>query len=1120
MSEPGSDEWRGRQILSAHHELEARAYQRAERLLYSVLGEANQPAPADPLTFAALRLLGESTRKRGDLVGARAIYLQAQQLAAELDLPALESAAVEGLALVARVNDDVPLAVDLFQKAARLARRAGDEPGKAAVLSNLGNLLRDVGRLEEAEGVLREALDCPDLRPGVRAVMEDNLAQVLAADGRVAEAISLNERAADHFGAEHMWSDRYLALRNLSTFLDMNGEAGRSSKAFAEAHALMNRMAADAIDPEHYEEYPERVRQIEAETVRRLSERAQEDTPVWLEIGAAALLGDQLMDEGEWRYEAADYDGAERALLQAVAHWEHLGAIHNVARVHRSLGMLYTEVGQPQRAVAHLLTARRTAARLGDARLEYGACLNLCRLTIDSADPFSELDTTELISRARALLPIASQQLLEESATRPEEGEAADQELAEFAMDYGVPDSLDASVLFSHHALELAEAAIRRSVARGELLLEQFPGQPVDYRLALRLIKLHGILIARDKTSDAVAIAARLDAIAARDPNPRTKFAVHSHLGAEMFRAGDWSAATLDRLMAACDAYEELRGQTLAIGETGEREEYLLPPFAEAIEVALQLGRAELAFHLLEQSKARSLLVALRGQEMGGAEAEEGVLAEEHALWRAVQETNAAFTRSPDGELPEDRARRLGEAEERLDELQPKLEELWRSLSDHHPAVIAHRMAEPVTSAEVAAALAARPEDPVVIEFFAGPRTISAFVLDSAGELRSHRIAGSDDEHWLDLRQQVAKAGADDGDITDVLGHPALAELSSFVGETAADRPAFIIPHSFLHQVPLHLVTGEDGRLAARPCTYHLPSASLLRYPAAAHTSAADTLVGGDPLGDLRFASLEAATVAGLFGTAPTLGTQCHLGWLSRHLTEGHPPLRLIHLACHALFHPRHAQRSGILLAGEPGNELVDVWKLAALDWNSHLTVLSSCASGQQQVRAGDEISGLARTLLARGTRSLIVTLWAVPDLATYLLMKEFYSQLTASLPSLADTATALARAQSAVRDLSARDLLARALELRHQAVANGDEGTMICAMSAVGTAHRSAGQREEWLRWREAIRCRIEGRPLPRDFDQPDWDAQAALGSTAAYAAAPFADPRNWAAFVLVGRG
>jgi hypothetical protein len=44
-------------------------------------------------------------------VSQRAVYLEAQRLAAMPGMPALESGAVEGLAMVARAQDDVPLAV-------------------------------------------------------------------------------------------------------------------------------------------------------------------------------------------------------------------------------------------------------------------------------------------------------------------------------------------------------------------------------------------------------------------------------------------------------------------------------------------------------------------------------------------------------------------------------------------------------------------------------------------------------------------------------------------------------------------------------------------------------------------------------------------------------------------------------------------------------------------------------------------------------------------------------------------------------------------------------------------------------------------------------------------------
>jgi hypothetical protein len=54
-----------------------------------------------------------------------------------------------------------------------------------------------------------------------------------------------------------------------------------------------------------------------------------------------------------------------------------------------------------------------------------------------------------------------------EPENSPESGGADIWEMYEFAMDLGVIDSLDAAACIGHHALDLAEAAIRRSVAAG-----------------------------------------------------------------------------------------------------------------------------------------------------------------------------------------------------------------------------------------------------------------------------------------------------------------------------------------------------------------------------------------------------------------------------------------------------------------------------------------------------------------------------------------------------------------------------------------------------------------------------------------------------------------------------
>jgi tetratricopeptide (TPR) repeat protein len=845
MKPPESPKRRGELIQAAEHELARRAYEKAERLVLEALGAGGGVAPMDSLSFSALRILGEVVRRRGDLAQAKAVYRQAQWLAVELKSPALESAAVEGLGLVARQNDDTPQAIELLERAAQLAQLGGDEQGRASVLSNLGEILQKLGRQAEAESAFREALACPGLPIDLRAVFEDNLAQTLALKGQVAEAVSLTARAADEFAREGMWSDRYIALRNLAAFYRMLGQRKEAGRAFSEAHELMHRMAAAAVEPEYYEQLAERIKRIQDEVVDRLSEKVgkqlegaeQQFIAVTMDIGIHRYLAEELVREGMRLYESADFDGAEQAMLKAIEHWEYLGARHEMPDVHQALGMVYTEVGQPELALKHLLLARREAAELGDASAELMACGNLCRLVLNMSDPFSQIDAVELIARARALEPIAIRQARVKRSEQPIR--------AHMSPMFDVVDTLDASICFLKDALDLAEAAMRRAIKVAEARTDSASFASMRYRLVMRLIKLHPILMAQQKSDEAAAVEARLDALAAETPSPRTEYTVNQYLGYRMFLHNNWDPIALKRLKAACDAYEDIRNQALAIGDLGQHMEFWKPPFEEAAEVALHLGLTEEAFNLLERAKARSLLEALQSQVDDQPTRRD--LTEEVRFWRELQEVSVQFYRPSVNETPDAEAARRKKATASLERLQPKLDDNLSTI-DRPSEDIVHRIARPTTSAEVTTALAARGDDAVLIEFFIGSRSISAFVLDRHGVLQNRRLADHGQEHWTDLRRLVTSLNTTPGAISlQALRHPALVEISAFIQDVARERTVFIVPHRFLHTLPLHLIYDRDGRMTPRPRTFYLPSSSLFRYVAASAPNAVSVLVGGDP---------------------------------------------------------------------------------------------------------------------------------------------------------------------------------------------------------------------------------------------------------------------------------
>jgi len=96
--------------------------------------------------------------------------------------------------------------------------------------------------------------------------------------------------------------------------------------------------------------------------------------------------------------------------------------------------------------------------------------------------------------------------------------------------------------------------------------------------------------------------------------------------------------------------------------------------------------------------------------------------------------------------------------------------------------------------------------------------------------------------------------------------------------------------------------------------------------------------------------------------------------------------------------------RSGLVLAGANMPELDpkdDGYLTAseALNLNlkgTELVVLSACSTGQGEVRTGEGVYGLQRSLTVAGARSTLLSLWKVDDAATADFMIRFYKRLKA----------------------------------------------------------------------------------------------------------------------------
>ena len=117
--------------------------------------------------------------------------------------------------------------------------------------------------------------------------------------------------------------------------------------------------------------------------------------------------------------------------------------------------------------------------------------------------------------------------------------------------------------------------------------------------------------------------------------------------------------------------------------------------------------------------------------------------------------------------------------------------------------------------------------------------------------------------------------------------------------------------------------------------------------------------------------------------------------------------------------------RSGLALAGantwlkagnlpeEAEDGLLTAEDVTGLDLlATELVVLSACETGLGQVHVGEGVFGLRRAFVLAGAKTLVMSLWKVPDEQTRELMEDFYRRLLAGQ----GRAEALRQAQLAMK--------------------------------------------------------------------------------------------------------
>jgi CHAT domain-containing protein/tetratricopeptide (TPR) repeat protein len=252
-----------------------------------------------------------------------------------------------------------------------------------------------------------------------------------------------------------------------------------------------------------------------------------------------------------------------------------------------------------------------------------------------------------------------------------------------------------------------------------------------------------------------------------------------------------------------------------------------------------------------------------------------------------------------------------------------------------------------------------------------------------------------------------------------------------------------LIPHWFLHIIPLHCLPLKDGQFLYQRFSKgvgYVPSCQLLKLVKLSQRENFDRLFAiKNPtrkgLKPLLGANLEIERISQGFDAEKTIiigeseASEQTLENRRQELQASH----CIHFSCHGKFNNQSPRDSALMLADPEGNlgesanlTLAEVFEKLDLR-ECRLVTFSACESGIIESKAdsiSDEYVGLPSGFLFAGSSSVVSTLWTVDPLATTLFMAKFYHDLKRiSIQDQGSIAIVLNHTQTWLRTLNSQKL-------------------------------------------------------------------------------------------------
>jgi CHAT domain-containing protein len=450
---------------------------------------------------------------------------------------------------------------------------------------------------------------------------------------------------------------------------------------------------------------------------------------------------------------------------------------------------------------------------------------------------------------------------------------------------------------------------------------------------------------------------------------------------------------------------------------------------AEAQRLALQ------ALRTAEQARARTLR-DFQTISLTAASLSPGLIDRRRALYRDLSAQRLQL---------EARLERSDTNDPRVEALRLQIAELRRELDDVEAQIAAassHSNAQQGSPAIAAVDSRSVPSGTAFLEYWFGAKDAFAWVLTSDA-VALIRLGPSEDLNRVaQSLHDVLRAFGSKGSPLPWASQLYQMAVKPCAPYLAGKHILLLVPDSLLHYVPFGALMTDDSRpaflierfdIAIVPSIWSyvgddpgrirpIPPKQMLLVADPIYDPSDERLVAvssaplrreaqgtslplfrgmrsGQPLARLTGTAKEAAAIATLLPPGTIDRLEGVSATKERFLQSGPQDYRFIHIASHGATDAEIPQLSAVVLSSfDAHGQRVDDHLLAAdfmgLRLNADVVVLSACDTALGRNVPGEGLVGLRYVVLARGARSVISSLWPVPDEAAVQLMANFYAAL------------------------------------------------------------------------------------------------------------------------------